>query len=73
MAYSLLPGPLDGSDWSLRGQYPSVIPSFHSALPGLVNSGVESRLMGAIPDHGRVSQDGGIYLGGAICAGDDQV
>lgn len=37
MAYSLLPGPLDGSDWSLRGQYPSVIPSFHSALPGLVN------------------------------------
>jgi N-acetylmuramidase len=37
MAYSLLPGPLDSSDWSLRGQHPGVIPPFHSALPGLVN------------------------------------
>jgi N-acetylmuramidase len=36
MAYSLLPGPLDNSDWALRGQYSSPIPPFHSSLPGLV-------------------------------------
>ena len=36
MAYSLLPGPQDSSDWALRGLYPSGIPPFHTSLPGLV-------------------------------------
>jgi N-acetylmuramidase len=36
MAFSLLPGPQDNSDWALRGPYYSGIPPFHSSLPGLV-------------------------------------